>query len=81
MLLLLFLNCTFIFLVSMATAQAQNHTVKRTVTDSTGAGLEDVSVKVEGAQKGAITDPNYPNFDYRKYFVRDYTPRCSRISR
>ena len=52
----LFLNCFFFFLLSMSKAQAQEHTVKGNVSDSTGIALEDVSINVEGSSKGVVTN-------------------------
>ncbi len=54
----LFLNGIFFFFVSITTLQAQKHSVKGKVTDSTGIGLEDVSVNINGSAKGTTTNAN-----------------------
>jgi hypothetical protein len=52
---------TFLFILllsGISVALAQNITVKGTVSDKTGVGLQGVSVSIKGTQAGTETDAN-----------------------
>lgn len=52
---------------------AQFATLKNEASVNSGGGLVYSPEEIEKFRKG--TDPDYPNFDYYDYFVRDYTPQ------
>lgn len=49
--------------------------LKNEASINSGGGLVYSAEEVEKFRNG--TDPNYPNFDYYDYFVRDYTPQVN----
>ena len=51
-----FLNFMVFMFFSISFVYAQNYTVKGSVTDSTGVGLGDVSIRVKGSAQGTMTN-------------------------